>query len=64
MGPYFNEKLSDEIKPGIKTGVNTGIGLNLSDHVVLSISVVRQEDYHVSERAWTWKIMNNKKPKQ
>lgn len=35
MGPYFNEKLSDEIKPGIKTGVNTGIGLNLSDHVVL-----------------------------
>lgn len=64
MGPYFNEKLSDEIKPGIKTGVNTGIGLNLSDHVVLSISVVRQEDYHVSERAWTWKIMNNRKPKQ
>lgn len=42
MGPYFNEKLSDEIKPGtcIKTGVNTGIGLNLSDHVVLGISVV------------------------
>lgn len=37
MGPYFNEKLSDDIKPGIKTGVNTGIGLNLSDHVVLSI---------------------------
>lgn len=50
--------------PGIKTGVNTGIGLNLSDHVVLSISVVRQEDYHVSERAWTWEKMNNKKPKQ
>lgn len=53
MGPYFNEKLSDEIKPSIKTGVNTGIGLNLSDHVVLGIFVVRQEDYHVSERAWT-----------
>lgn len=64
MGPYFNEKLSDEIKPGIKTGVNTGIGLNLSDHVVLCISVVRHEDYHVSERAWTCKIMNNRKPKQ
>lgn len=64
MGPYFNEKLSDEIKPSIKTGVNTGIGLNLSDHVVLGIFVVRQEDYHVSERAWTWEKMNNKKPKQ